>query len=268
MPIIESAVVTGCVGNGVLLTISDWCAQTIETGAKDDPERGKTQNYDYVRTARYAGIGVFLTGPLTMCRYMVLGNMFGFNAGGAVAVQKMVFNQLIFDPPETAVHLAGLEYLRSKDVNSAVEKLRADYTKVQIPSWGLAVPVNIATFTFFPEIWQQLVFQKSVGTCFNVYFSYVANLKVSTDEDRERKVDAAERHRVLIPRKRRLKLSTTRPVHPPDTLPLRDQKTTPRTFLGASLEPASTNSKLTPAPTQQRPHRVCSWRGIMAAVWR
>ena len=178
MPLIEGTMVVGCVANGFLLTVSDWCAQMVERGVRKgekDDEESTVEPYDLRRTIRFAGIGVFLTGPLTYTRYAVLGGLFGYGATGGVALQKALFNQLLFDPPETAVHLASIEYLRSRDVEKMKSKVKADYWSVQIPSWGLAIPVNIATFTLFPFVWQQMIFQRTISTCFNVYFSYIAN---------------------------------------------------------------------------------------------
>eukprot|EP01060_Flectonema_neradi_P007295 TRINITY_DN15068_c0_g1_i1.p1 TRINITY_DN15068_c0_g1~~TRINITY_DN15068_c0_g1_i1.p1 ORF type:complete len:319 (+),score=44.41 TRINITY_DN15068_c0_g1_i1:91-1047(+) len=182
MPLVEGTMVVGCVANGFLLTVSDWCAQMVERGVRkrENEEHGKkpVEPYDLKRTIRFAGIGVFLTGPLTYTRYAVLGGLFGYGATGSVALQKAMFNQLLFDPPETAIHLASIEYLRSRNIEKMKSKVKADYLSVQIPSWGLAIPVNIATFTLFPFVWQQMIFQRTISTCFNVYFSFVANREV------------------------------------------------------------------------------------------
>eukprot|EP00756_Hemistasia_phaeocysticola_P046922 Hpha_TRINITY_DN20776_c0_g1::TRINITY_DN20776_c0_g1_i1::g.33453::m.33453 len=190
MPI--PAVVIGCVGNGCLLGISDGCAQLIEKAHKKRrrlrergiPEEEEDVCYDFHRTARFAGIGVFLTGPLTYTRYWILGGIFGEAASAQAAVRKMVTNQLLFDPPETLIHLAGLEYLRTGGDWGEVEaKCKKDYWAVQIPGWALAIPVNLCTFSMFSTTWQQMLFQKSVSTCFNVYFSYVANRSPHDDEE-------------------------------------------------------------------------------------
>eukprot|EP01062_Namystynia_karyoxenos_P021252 TRINITY_DN1806_c2_g1_i1.p1 TRINITY_DN1806_c2_g1~~TRINITY_DN1806_c2_g1_i1.p1 ORF type:complete len:370 (+),score=107.13 TRINITY_DN1806_c2_g1_i1:79-1110(+) len=187
--------VIGCVGNGVLLSVSDCCAQLIERGHRQKGEgrgRGGAEEqgatppcvaaerpYDWWRTARFAGIGVFLTGPLTYMRYGILGRLFGVAASPHAALEKMLTNQLCFDPPETLIHLAGLEWLRSNgDVDAVVAKCRADFWSLQVPGWLIAIPVNICTFSLWSNVWEQMLFQRTVSCCFNVYFSYVANRAV------------------------------------------------------------------------------------------
>eukprot|EP00755_Sulcionema_specki_P030821 Sspe_Gene.95256::Locus_67555_Transcript_1_1_Confidence_1.000_Length_821::g.95256::m.95256/K13348/MPV17; protein Mpv17 len=187
--VLESAVLVGCLGNGVLLTVSDYSAQLIERSyAKQQLEAEGREpvlpQYDYLRTLRFAGIGVFLTGPLTFTRYAILGSLFGTATTAEVAIEKMLFNQLCFDPPETAIHLAGLEWWRTKgDMEAVKEKVRSDYWNVQFPSWAVAFPVNVCTFMGFSSVWKQMLFQRTVSTCFNVYFSYIANRKVGSKPD-------------------------------------------------------------------------------------
>eukprot|EP01065_Artemidia_motanka_P009001 TRINITY_DN14584_c0_g1_i1.p1 TRINITY_DN14584_c0_g1~~TRINITY_DN14584_c0_g1_i1.p1 ORF type:complete len:377 (+),score=94.80 TRINITY_DN14584_c0_g1_i1:77-1132(+) len=189
-------IVLGCAGNGVLLTVSDVCAQLIERGRtrrkyeqavphQDGPAPViVVQPYDYTRTLRFACIGIFLTGPLTYMRYGVLAQLFGEAASPQAAVQKMLCNQLLFDPPETLIHLAGLEWFRSDgDWDAVTAKCKADYWSIQIPSWCIAFPVNVCTFALWSSVWEQMLFQRSVSTCFNVYFSYVANRPVRKGAD-------------------------------------------------------------------------------------
>jgi hypothetical protein len=201
----ETVLIT-CAANTVMFVVADITAQKLELRAStcevtsetadsvpeaetaeasqartltDDVEAvERDDGMNWRRTARFSIVGGFVSTPLMYLRYAVVGQLFpSTTASGSVAIQKTLFNQLVFDPPDTLAQMAFLEHLRTNgDLDSVVDKLRSDYWNVQVPAWCVSIPVNVATFYFFHgAVWQQVIFQKTVSTGFHVYFSHVAN---------------------------------------------------------------------------------------------
>ncbi|XP_071442460.1 mitochondrial inner membrane protein Mpv17-like [Hetaerina americana] len=156
---------------GVLMGLGDTVAQTLI-------EKKKYKEYDFMRTARFFGIGVFIAGPGLKSWYGFLDKHIAKRKTGTTAVLKKVFvDQAVFAPNFLACFVVLLGALEMKPWTSIREKLERDYLDILITNYKVWPAVQIVNFYFMP-LQYQVLFVQLVALFWNTYLSWKTNMPV------------------------------------------------------------------------------------------
>lgn len=161
-------VMTQAVQAGMLMALGDQIAQNVI-------ERRKVEELDFVRTAQFGSIGLFIGGPATRTWYGILDKYIG-SKGGTVVMKKVACDQLLFAPAFIAVLLTTIGTLQGNDFENLKAKLKNEYLEILINNYKVWPMVQLVNFYFTPLQYQVLVVQ-SVALLWNTYISYRTKLQ-------------------------------------------------------------------------------------------
>ncbi|XP_071857814.1 mitochondrial inner membrane protein MPV17 [Bombus fervidus] len=154
---------TQAVQAGTLMALGDQIAQNLV-------ERRKIKDLDFIRTAQFGCIGLFLTGPVTRTWYGILDKYIG-SKGGIVVLKKVSCDQLFFAPVFLIVLLSTIGILQGNDLEQLKEKLYNEYPDILKNNYKIWPMVQLFNFYFVPLHHQVLVVQ-SIALLWNTYISY------------------------------------------------------------------------------------------------
>ncbi|KAG7205823.1 hypothetical protein KM043_007764 [Ampulex compressa] len=161
-------IATQAVQAGTLMAIGDQIAQNVV-------ERRRFENLDFKRTAQFASIGFFISGPATRTWYGILDKYIG-SKGGIVVMKKVLCDQLLFAPSFVAVLLVSIGTLQGNDLKHLRVKLENEYPEILWNNYKLWPMVQLVNFYFVPLHYQVLIVQ-SVALLWNTYISYRTSLQ-------------------------------------------------------------------------------------------
>ncbi|XP_020299403.1 protein Mpv17 isoform X2 [Pseudomyrmex gracilis] len=133
-----------------------------------------SKTIDFIRTMKFAGIGLFISGPATRIWYGILDKYIG-SKGHSVAIKKVVCDQLLFAPTFLAVLLVIIGLSQGKDIERLKIKMSNEYNDILINNYKLWPMVQLVNFSLVPLHYQALVVQ-SVALLWNSYISYRTSL--------------------------------------------------------------------------------------------
>ncbi|XP_076246429.1 mitochondrial inner membrane protein MPV17 [Calliopsis andreniformis] len=158
---------TQAVQAGTLMALGDQIAQNFV-------ERRKVQELDFVRTAQFGSIGLFIAGPVTRTWYGILDKYIG-SKGGIVVLKKVSCDQLLFAPAFLVVLLSTIGFLQGNDLEKLKMKLESEYPDILKNNYKLWPMVQLFNFYFIPLQYQVLIVQ-SIALLWNTYISYRTSL--------------------------------------------------------------------------------------------
>ncbi|XP_012536108.1 protein Mpv17 isoform X2 [Monomorium pharaonis] len=150
---------------GILMGLGDQIAQNFIDNSK---------TIDFVRTMQFAGIGFFISGPVTRTWYGILDKYIG-SKSYSVAIKKVACDQLFFAPIFLTVLLISIGICQGKDIERLKIKLKNEYSDILINNYKLWPMVQLVNFSLVPLHYQTLVVQ-SVALLWNSYISYRTSL--------------------------------------------------------------------------------------------
>lgn len=160
--------VTQAIQAGTLMALGDQIAQNVV-------ERKEIKDLDFVRTAKFGGIGLFLAGPVPGTWYRLLDKYIG-SQGGIVVLKKVCVDQLLFAPMFIGVMLSTIGTLQGNDLVQLKEKLKNEYFDILRNNYKVWPLVQLVNFYFVPVQYQLLNVQ-AVGLVWNSYISYRTSLE-------------------------------------------------------------------------------------------
>lgn len=152
---------------GTLMALGDQIAQNFV-------EQRKFKELDFVRTAQFGSIGLFIAGPVTRTWYGILDKHIG-SKGGIVVLKKVSCDQLLFAPVFLAVLLSTIGIFQGNSVEELQMKLKNEYLDILKNNYKLWPIVQLCNFYFIPLQYQVLIVQ-SVALLWNTYISYRTSL--------------------------------------------------------------------------------------------
>ncbi|XP_076162012.1 mitochondrial inner membrane protein MPV17 [Ptiloglossa arizonensis] len=158
---------TQAVQAGTLMALGDQIAQNLV-------EQRKIKDLDFVRTAQFGSIGLFIAGPVTRTWYGILDKHIG-STGGTVVLKKVCCDQLLFAPAFLLVLLTVIGIYRENNLENLKMKLKSEYLDILQNNYKIWPMVQLCNFYFIPLQYQVLIVQ-SVALLWNTYISYRTSL--------------------------------------------------------------------------------------------
>ena len=133
----------------------------------------RSLDWDYVRTSRFAFMGIVLIGPVIHVWYGAVMRWFPGNSFSSI-VRRVAVDQLLFSPLFLPTFLSGLWLLEGKSPDQVISGLQHTVPTAIVANWALWVPAQAINFRFIPGKYQVL-FSNFVGFIWNAYLSYTAH---------------------------------------------------------------------------------------------
>ena len=165
--------------SGVLAFGSDVICQKI-----DSAYINKGKEYDWVRTARFTGLGLFYMPPILHHWYGWLMRAFT-GTGALVTVQRVALDQCCFAP----IYLAGLfscDMVLEGKADKVEAKLRSELLNTVMANFSVWVPVMFFAFKFVPAN-LQVQYSNVAGFFWNIYLSFKLAKEVPSVKDSKEK---------------------------------------------------------------------------------
>ncbi|XP_077293471.1 mitochondrial inner membrane protein MPV17 [Arctopsyche grandis] len=170
---------------GSLMAVGDLVAQTLVEGRRPfSPSTStstskSTPSVDWIRTVRFASIGVFLGGPALRLWYGALNKYIG-STGRIVTLKKVVVDQCLFAPSFVTIFISTQSALEGKTYREIENDLRANYIDIMKTNYCVWPWVQMTNFYFVPLQYQVLLVQ-SVALFWNTYISWKTNSTPTKD---------------------------------------------------------------------------------------
>uniref|UniRef100_A0A7G3AF19 Mitochondrial inner membrane protein Mpv17 n=1 Tax=Lutzomyia longipalpis TaxID=7200 RepID=A0A7G3AF19_LUTLO len=150
---------------GILMASGDVIAQVVVE---------KTDNYNYLRTAQFSAIGLFMAGPGLRFWYGILDKHIHGRNVKIKTLKKVALDQLIFAPTFMLAFLGVLGVMKGQALPEIEDKIRADYVDILKTNYCIWPWVQLANFSIIPLNYQVLVVQ-FVAIFWNTYLSWKTN---------------------------------------------------------------------------------------------
>jgi hypothetical protein len=155
--------ITKCLTGYLILGNGDLLSQYIE--GKD--------TWDAPRTARFALIGLVFEAPALHYWYQYLKKVFPGRTTKSVA-QRVVLDQLAFNPPYLVIFLTMVWQLEGKDYGEIPDLMKSTFPSAMIANWLVWTPAQIFTFGWVPGKYQVLA-TNVVALAWNAYLSFCSH---------------------------------------------------------------------------------------------
>ncbi|PNF14816.1 Protein Mpv17 [Cryptotermes secundus] len=155
-------VYTQAVQSSILMGLGDIISQAAFEG------RG-IKDIDKGRAIRFAGIGLFFTGPVLQLWYMKLAKLKAKSLY-AVTAKKVVADQLVAAPMVLFTIMSSVYLMEGHTVEQTKEKLKNDYCEVLLTNYKVWPLVQFVNFSLVPVNFQVLLVQ-IVAIFWNTYVS-------------------------------------------------------------------------------------------------
>eukprot|EP00164_Ancoracysta_twista_P011310 GFYU01017389.1.p1 GENE.GFYU01017389.1~~GFYU01017389.1.p1 ORF type:complete len:230 (+),score=35.13 GFYU01017389.1:55-744(+) len=137
--------------------------------------------FDLTRFRNMTMIGGFVLGPVLYYWFTFL-NMLVTAKGTSGALQRMLWDQVVFAPPFITLIVSGLQFLETQEVPVFDATLKKEIMKILKANWLFWIPVTFINFRYVPRP-LQLLFGKMMGLIWNIYISAAANRKLKKPDD-------------------------------------------------------------------------------------
>lgn len=126
--------------------------------------------YEYVRTIRFAGIGLFL-GPGLTVWYRVLDKFIGSDKGIKSSLKKVAIDQCVFSPAMMVVFMGTFSALQGASFAQFKDNLEKNYVDILLNNYKVWPAVQILNFSIVPLQFRVLVVQV-VALGWNTYLAW------------------------------------------------------------------------------------------------
>ncbi|GLV39187.1 pasang lhamu [Carabus blaptoides fortunei] len=115
-------ILTQAIQTGLLMGTGDLISQTII-------EKKTFSNINWVRTAQFTSVGLFIGGPGLRTWYGILNKYVG-SQGTTVVLKKVALDQLLFAPVFIGVLLGTIGAMQGQSIEDNINNLKRDYPDV------------------------------------------------------------------------------------------------------------------------------------------
>jgi len=136
--------------------------------------------YDWLRTAKFAGVGLFVVGPTLQVWYRVLDRYILYT-GAKGALMKVGVDQLLFAPIFLVTFLSSMGALNGESTDQIKSKLEKEYFNVLTTNWKVWSVFQSVNFYFIP-LQHRVMAAQTAALFWNVYLSYVTNNSQVTED--------------------------------------------------------------------------------------
>lgn len=133
----------------------------------------ESKGYDWMRTARFAGVGLFVVGPTLQAWYKTLDRYILYS-GAKGALMKVGVDQLVFAPIFLVTFISTMGTLNGETMDKIKKKLEQDYFNVLTTNWKVWGIFQTFNFYFIP-LQHRVMAAQTAALFWNVYLSYVTN---------------------------------------------------------------------------------------------
>lgn len=165
--LVKYPILIQAVQSGVLMGTGDLIAQSIV-------EKKPFENINWLRTAQFASVGLFVGGPGLRTWYGILNKYVG-SQGPAATLKKVALDQFIFAPVFISVLLVTINGMQGQSMDENINNLKRDYPDVLVNNYKLWPWVQLANFYIVPLNYQVLLVQ-TVAIFWNTYISWKTNV--------------------------------------------------------------------------------------------
>ncbi|CAC5359895.1 MPV17 [Mytilus coruscus] len=138
----------------------------------------RTHNYDFHRTGRFLGFGLFIGGPIFRVWYKTIDKVF---RGTKYAPVKMVIaDQGCFAPVFLPFFLGTMGFLRGETVDEFKNQVKKDFIPVMKANYKVWPAVQICNFMFVP-LQHRVLAVNLVSIFWNTYLAWFAETKNKDD---------------------------------------------------------------------------------------
>ncbi|XP_071143876.1 mitochondrial inner membrane protein Mpv17-like isoform X1 [Mytilus edulis] len=156
---------TCAVSTGTLMATGDCICQLVIE---------RTHNYDFRRTGRFLGFGLFIGGPIFRVWYKTIDKVF---RGTKYAPVKMVIaDQGLFAPVFLPFFLGTMGFLRGETVDEFKNQVKKDFIPVMKANYKVWPAVQICNFMFVP-LQHRVLAVNVVSIFWNTYLAWFAETK-------------------------------------------------------------------------------------------
>ncbi|XP_069106456.1 uncharacterized protein [Argopecten irradians] len=164
---------TMSVTTGTLMAAGDGVAQ-LAVEKKQEP-------YDFKRTGRFLGFGLFIGGPMFRLWYLGLDKAFKGTTLGPL--KMLACDQLLWAPSFLTFFLGTMGALRGDSTQQIKEKISNDIWPVLVTNWKIWPAVQLVNFYLVP-LQHRVLVVNFVALGWNTYMAWVSE-KELTEGDQE-----------------------------------------------------------------------------------
>ncbi|CAL9222923.1 unnamed protein product [Arabidopsis halleri] len=158
-------VVTKSITCSLIYIAADLSSQTIA--------KTSSESYDFVRTARMGGYGLFVLGPTLHYWFNFMSRLFP-KQDLITTFKKMAMGQTIYGPTMTVIFFSLNASLQGESGSDILARLKRDLLPALFNGVMYWPVCDFITFRFFPVHLQPLV-SNSFSYVWTIYMTYMAN---------------------------------------------------------------------------------------------
>ncbi|RUS87384.1 hypothetical protein EGW08_004838 [Elysia chlorotica] len=137
-------------------------------------EKRSLQNYDLVRSGRFAVAGLCVFGPIMRGWYLALDKLYkGTKMAG---IKMMVTDQVIMAPTFLGLFITVMAGMRGENLESIKGKLKRDYGTVLLNNYKVWPFTQFINFNFVP-LQHRVLFVNFVALGWNTYLAWKTEKK-------------------------------------------------------------------------------------------
>jgi len=133
----------------------------------------QSEQFDWIRTAKFTGLGLLAVGPTLRLWYGVLDRYIVYT-GAKGTLMKVATDQLLFAPTFVAAFMSTIALLNGESVDKIKTRLEQDYCNVLTTNWKVWPLFQTVNFYFVP-LQHRVLAAQIVALFWNVYLSFITN---------------------------------------------------------------------------------------------
>ena len=166
--LIEKPYTTKCITSFITFGAGDVICQTIEK------KSNKNKTFDYMRAFRQASFGVIMTPYLHLQFNVIIPKYF---ATGKLPILKILaYDQTVNAAVFIFAFFTYIDYFTGVDIKTSLSNTLVKFPSTIVANWQLWPAAQVINFTVMPPAYR-VFFANIVGVFWNVYLSYVQNVK-------------------------------------------------------------------------------------------
>jgi len=132
-------------------------------------------SYDWVRTARQASFGFFVTPYLHLQFSIIIPYLFPETKKINI-FKSVLYVQTVGSSIFTIMYFSYVDLLSGKNLKQTQEGLKIKFLPTIYANWTVWPPLSLISFAYVPVQWRVL-YGNFFGILWNAYLSYVQNVK-------------------------------------------------------------------------------------------
>ncbi|XP_046441007.1 protein Mpv17-like [Daphnia pulex] len=154
------------VQTAILMGTGDFLSQVFV-------EKTEAKDYNFLRTAKFAGFGLCVAGPAIRGWYNVLDRYIK-SPGVKGVLLKVSVDQLLFAPTFLVIFLSTMGTLNGEGPKQISTRVKQDFPEILVTNWKVWPMVQMVNFYFIP-LQHRVVVAQFVAVFWNTYLAFVTN---------------------------------------------------------------------------------------------